>query len=427
MPASQTLQFLEQALGAQHLLVLFLCVYATWRVAHARQRKALQAVHTRAAAVAAAAAAIATSECFTAEWVNQLLRAVWPTSLEPKIAAKLSASLDTAFAKILKERGHKGPLKYVEGICVERVCLGKQPPLLRMVRAQSSPADNSLRLDFGVGFAPAEGFSVVLALLVRPAKMLPAISAHVELANVSLKGQCRLALTLAPDKAPGISGAMVSFSQAPAIDFDFVPFGLPIGELPYVLDMLKDQLQVVLNAKMVEPNRISVSFDTIGSGEPPIDRSSHSLPLGPLQHQATSAEMITAGSKQSEFDSLRMEKEGELAACKALSDVEGSLEALRKRVAAERLRALVEGAPFLVHAASGTRERFVWFSQLQKALIWADDKVVNGENSTAHTFSLARDSKVTAGAAGVPQQVAGKLHPWRGLPMKLWKSGSVHP
>ena len=65
-------------------------------MAHARQRKALQAVHTRAAAVAAAAAAIATSECFTAEWVNQLLRAVWPTSLEPKIAAKLSASLDVS-------------------------------------------------------------------------------------------------------------------------------------------------------------------------------------------------------------------------------------------------------------------------------------------------------------------------------------------
>lgn len=69
--------------------------------------------------------------------------------------------------------------------------------------------------------------------------MLPAMTAHVEVANVSLTGQCRLALTLAPDKAPGISGAMVSFSQAPAIDFDFVPFGLPIGELPYVLDMLK--------------------------------------------------------------------------------------------------------------------------------------------------------------------------------------------
>lgn len=78
-----------------------------------------------------------------------------------------------------------------------------------------------------------------LALLVRPAKMLPAMTAHVEVANVSLKGQCRLDLTLAPDKAPGISGAMVSFSQAPAIDFDFVPFGLPIGELPYVLEMLK--------------------------------------------------------------------------------------------------------------------------------------------------------------------------------------------
>lgn len=73
-----------------------------------------------------------------------------------------------AFAKILKERGHKGPLKYVEGICVERVGLGKQPPLLRMVRAQSSPADNLLRLDFGVGFAPAEGFSVVVGALAGP-------------------------------------------------------------------------------------------------------------------------------------------------------------------------------------------------------------------------------------------------------------------
>ena len=109
-------------------------------------------------------------------------------------------------------------------------------------------------------------------------------------------------------------------------------------------------------------DRTSVpAADTISSKEPPTDRSSHSLVLGPPEYHSTTAEGITAGSKQSEADSLRMEKEGRLAACKALSDVEGSLEALRKRVAAERLRALVEGAPFLVHAASGTREKFVWF------------------------------------------------------------------
>ena len=76
-------------------------------------------------------------------------------------------------------------------------------------------------------------------MLVRPARMLPAMTAHVEVANLSLTGRCRLALTLAPDQAPGVEGFTVSFTQAPAIDFDFVPFGLPIGELPYVLDLLK--------------------------------------------------------------------------------------------------------------------------------------------------------------------------------------------
>ncbi len=76
-------------------------------------------------------------------------------------------------------------------------------------------------------------------MLVRPARMLPAMTAHVEVANLSLTGRCRLALTLAPDQAPGVKEFTVSFTQAPAIDFDFVPFGLPIGELPYVLDLLK--------------------------------------------------------------------------------------------------------------------------------------------------------------------------------------------
>ena len=73
-----------------------------------------------------------------------------------------------AIAKILKERGHKGPLKYVEGIHVERISLGRQPPALRSVRVQSSPAKNTLQLDFGIGFAPAEGFSVVVSGPVLP-------------------------------------------------------------------------------------------------------------------------------------------------------------------------------------------------------------------------------------------------------------------
>lgn len=120
------------------------------------------------------------------------------------------------------------------------------------------------------------------------------------------------------------------------------------------------EAKIALPEEMTDTTHLHAA-DTISSGESLTDHSSHSLLLGPPEYQATSAGGITAGIKQSESDSLQMEKEGRLAACKALSDVEGNLEALRKRVAAERLRALVEGAPFLVHAASGTREKFVWF------------------------------------------------------------------
>lgn len=76
-------------------------------------------------------------------------------------------------------------------------------------------------------------------MMVRPTKMLPAMAVHVEVANVELHGSCRVALTLAPDQAPGISNVAVSFLRPPALSFDFVPFGLQVGELPYVLDMLK--------------------------------------------------------------------------------------------------------------------------------------------------------------------------------------------
>lgn len=74
--------------------------------------------------------------------------------------------VQAALFKVLKERGQKSPLRYVERISVERVSLGNAPPMLCMVRAQSSPADKLLRLDFGLGFAPAAGFRVVVNALL---------------------------------------------------------------------------------------------------------------------------------------------------------------------------------------------------------------------------------------------------------------------
>ncbi|CAL8470417.1 g9959 [Coccomyxa elongata] len=602
MLSSRTeLSFLEQATDLPVLPLLLLCVCIAWKVTQSRQRRALHAAEARAtaAAAAAAAAAGATSECFTTEWANQLLRALWPSTLEPRAAAKVQQKLDAALLKVLKERAQKGPLRYVERIFVEHVSLGNAPPMLHTVRVQSSPADELLRLDFGLGFAPAAGFRVVLALMVRPTKMLPAIAVHVEVANVKLHGSCRLDLTLAPDQPPGISALAISFLQPPVFSFDFVPFGLPVGELPYVLDMLKDQLQAVLSARMVEPNRISISIGqdaAVQADSPGVARKAMgkhldmpdehlqpalSVPERPswmlwrgraarvtamqtavtavaepvaaeaeyeitntlifgldeedsslleaegdqgavrqglkpypneqpsdspedgtkkslqhVVHVSAACTAAVAGAAQQESravdiypmingqciksDSetldtgvlvpstpkadpqeeptsphtllgfaflavtaagegstpeglaasepaadgdLSVDDKAQLAACKALADVTANLEALRRRIAAERLRALVEGAPFLVHAAPGPKQQIVWYSQSEKALRWADEK---GDTTTAQALHLAAASCVTAGAADFPQQAAGekgKMQTWSRI--KLWRRNAA--
>ncbi len=68
-----------------------------------------------------------------------------------------------------------------------------------------------------------------------------------------------------------------------------------------------------------------------------------------------------AASEPAADGDLTADKETQLAACKALADVTANLEALRRRIAAEQLRALVEGAPFLVHAAPGRKLQIVWY------------------------------------------------------------------
>ena len=78
-----------------------------------------------------------------------------------------------------------------------------------------------------------------LRLLLRPAKVLPALPVRVALKDLSVRGRCCVGLTMAPDQAPGITSAAVSFAQPPAVDFELQPFGLPFGDLPYVLDLLK--------------------------------------------------------------------------------------------------------------------------------------------------------------------------------------------
>lgn len=106
---------------------------------------------------------------------------------------------------------------------------------------------------------------------------------------------------------------------------------------------------------------------TVPNGHGPSAAEDSANPMGDLRSQSLQGISVKDASiiivseddyivaRQEESEPTRGEGDASLAAVKALSDARASLEALQKRVAAERLRALVEGAPFLVHDAAGAK------------------------------------------------------------------------
>ena len=112
---------------------------------------------------------------------------------------------------------------------------------------------------------------------------------------------------------------------------------------------------------------------TVPNGHGPSATEDSADPMGDLRSQSLQGISIKEASiiivseddyivaRQEESEPIRGEGDANLAAVKALSDARASLEALQKRVAAERLRALVEGAPFLVHDASGAKGQFLFY------------------------------------------------------------------
>ena len=86
-----------------------------------------------------------------------------------------------------------------------------------------------------------------LALFVRPAKLLPAFATRVAVTSFSMKGDLLLDMQTAPDRPPGISSLGISFAQPPAIDFNFHTFSLAFGDLPFLLNMLKVDMELNVN------------------------------------------------------------------------------------------------------------------------------------------------------------------------------------
>jgi hypothetical protein len=87
-------------------------------------------------------------------------------------------ALQDILGRLVKEHAQRGPLHYLQGIAVEQVRLGDQPPVLLDCRARHSPSEGLLQLDIGFHFEPVEGFSVVVGCDVKSIRPQHLINAY---------------------------------------------------------------------------------------------------------------------------------------------------------------------------------------------------------------------------------------------------------
>lgn len=68
-----------------------------------------------------------------------------------------------ALMKLIQGKAKKGPLRYLEGIKVDTVRLGKQQPTFNSCTVISDAATGCVQFALPFSFAPAEGLSIVVS------------------------------------------------------------------------------------------------------------------------------------------------------------------------------------------------------------------------------------------------------------------------
>ncbi|CAK9192592.1 unnamed protein product [Sphagnum troendelagicum] len=177
------------------------------------------------------------------EWLNKLLRTVWPNFIEPKLVRKLLSSLQ----KKIKE---KKP-KTVQSLEVQDFHLGTAPPMLGLQHTYwSMESGGQPVLHMGCEWDTNEMSVLLAAKLAGP---LRGMAARIVINSLHIKGDLRIMPILDGQ------GVLYSFETTPDVRLG-IAFGsgsqsVSQTELPILSSWLENLLINTLNHTMVEPRR----------------------------------------------------------------------------------------------------------------------------------------------------------------------------
>ncbi|CAM6044581.1 unnamed protein product [Sphagnum compactum] len=246
---SMVLQFIVGAIFG--LLLMFSYQLIVLYRTHLRKVKAVQVAQMSRLDVNSLKELLPTEESFPRwiefcefekmEWLNKLLRKMWPV-------------LDEAAGKLIKEQVQpildQYPMGVIERIILKKVQFGKRAPEILGIKVSPGGEDECI-LEMDVLWE-TEKEGVVIGV------ECPGPNFKVQVKNWHVHGTARVVFKPLTGSIPGFGAILVSLNEPPELGFDLKFLGGDIAALPGVEKMIDNSIRTALVDSMVWPSRIVV-------------------------------------------------------------------------------------------------------------------------------------------------------------------------
>ncbi|BFI23769.1 hypothetical protein MPTK2_1g05270 [Marchantia polymorpha subsp. ruderalis] len=198
------------------------------------------------------------SDAETARWLNSSVEAVWPIFMEKFASQRFLMPIAPWFLE-----------KYKPGITkkvvLEKICLGRNPPVFTMLRCGRNPTDGDhLVLEMGMMFVAAGDMSAVIAVQMKK-RVGFGIWTSLNISNVQIEGKLRVGVRFTSGW-PVVERLRVSFSEAPILQMTAKPifnYGIDVTDLPGVAGWVDKMIADALEQSLVEPNMLVVDVKNL--------------------------------------------------------------------------------------------------------------------------------------------------------------------
>eukprot|EP00697_Spironema_sp_BW2_P000077 gnl/Spiro4/10115_TR5370_c0_g1_i1.p1 gnl/Spiro4/10115_TR5370_c0_g1~~gnl/Spiro4/10115_TR5370_c0_g1_i1.p1 ORF type:complete len:634 (+),score=99.48 gnl/Spiro4/10115_TR5370_c0_g1_i1:133-2034(+) len=192
----------------------------------------------------------ATPDMETSEWLNVLVRRVWPV---------YRLELANWFANMLNPILDRHKPASLDSISIERIAFGTvHHPFIEYIKGfdpQDISENRTMTID--VNFKYIGAATVDLAVRVRSVNMLVNMAVGVD----SIVGKLRIKVELV-DRFPWCGVLHVSFVNRPKIDMSIhLSNVINLMEIPGISSWLRNLISVQLLGVLIEPQRITLPFD----------------------------------------------------------------------------------------------------------------------------------------------------------------------